>query len=278
MARPPAPARTSPRAVVRAQRREPETVTNRMQERLAEQARAEAVRHSRRSAAWWLAFFALVAAAWVVWLSPVFALERDAIVVRVETGLSTGGASVSAAAVAAALEPFVGTPLTRIDIGAATEAVREIEGVRDVAVSRAWPNGLEVTAFERVAVAAVPDLAGGFYLVDANGDPLSASAFPPSELPVVVVPVGAEHVRVLQAVLRVVGQLPPELTSLVEGIRAETEDSVEFDLRDGPTVLWGSAEQTPLKGEVLLLLIESGQTVGATAVDVSAPTLPIIVD
>ncbi len=249
-----------------------------MQERLAEQARADAVRRSRRSAAWWLAFFALGAAGWVVWLSPVFALDRDAIIVHVEAGLSTGDTSVSAASIVAALEPFAGTPLTRIDMGAATAAVRELEGVRDVTVARAWPNGLEVTALERVAVAAVPDLAGGFYLVDADGDPLTASASPPGELPVVVVPVGAEHVRVLRAVLGVVGQLPPELTALVEGIRAETEDSVEFDLRDGPPVLWGSAEQTPLKAEVLLLLIESGQTDGVTAVDVSAPTLPIVVD
>lgn len=61
----------------------------------------------------------------------------------------------------------------------------------------------------------------------------------------------------------------------MEGLGAQTADSVTFSLREGPRVEWGSADDSALKAQVLTVLLDSGQAPAGTVVDVSAPTLPI---
>ena len=87
------------------------------------------------------------------------------------------------------------------------------------------------------------------------------------------VPAGDE--RVLQSALGVINSLPAELSARVTAISAATEDSVSFRLSKGPLVEWGSAEDSKLKGKVLMALLESKAASKADVIDVSAPTLPI---
>ncbi len=251
-----------------------------MQERLAERRTAEAVRRSRRAARVWLVVAVIGALAWVAFGSPLFVVSADKIAITLEARVpGDGGAQVvDAAAVRAAVEPFAGERLTRLDVSAIEDATLAVPGVRSVDVTRVWPHGLALTVYEKVAVAAVPSPGEGFVLVDADGGALRTVAKAPGDLPVVIIPVGEGNARTLDAVLGVVAALPSELASQVQGIRAASVDSVEFDLRDGLTVTWGSAADTALKSQVLLLLLDSGTADSAARIDVSAPELPIVVD
>lgn len=244
------------------------TVTTRLQSRLRERARAQ----RRLSAIVWARRAGYVAAAgFLVWLvlgSPVFALDPA----EVET---TGyGTVVEPADVAATVAEFEGQSLATLSTSRLADALREIPGVRDASIERMWPAGLLIELTSREPVAAVP-VDGGYSFVDSEATTVGRADQPPADLPVITIPVGEDHTRVLAAVLGVINQLPVELRDRVEDVSADTEDTVTFTLRDGPRVEWGSAEDSPLKAEVLQVLLDSGQADGATVIDVSAPTLPI---
>jgi cell division protein FtsQ len=202
----------------------------------------------------------------------VFALRADGVRVTID------GAYVDAAAVDAAIASFVGTPLTRLDVGEVERAVETAPGVASVEVSRAWTHGLVVAVEGSEPVAAVPIDGGVYVLVDARGATLATQGEAPADLPVIEVPLGDGSGRTLAAALAVAGALPAPLAARVEIVRAETEDSVVLDLRDGPRIEWGSAEDSRLKGAVAVLLLTSDAGMNASIIDVSAPTLPVVRD
>ncbi|PKQ25721.1 MAG: peptidase S9 [Actinobacteria bacterium HGW-Actinobacteria-4] len=247
----------------------PANVTTRVSERLQEKARARS-RLRWRTVARRAGYAAVVAfLAWLAVLSPLFALEADSVEV------SGFGTVVDEAAVRAVIAQHEGSSLVLLNVEHVRNQLTDVPGVREVVVERVWPAGLIVTLTSREPVAAIPDPAGGLVLVDDEGVEVARSVAVPDNVPLITVPVGPDHVRVLEAVLRVVRELPATLLERVEGIRADTEDSVQFTLRDGPQVEWGSAEQSALKAEVLQVLLESDRAAGADVIDVSAPTLPI---
>jgi cell division protein FtsQ len=203
-----------------------------------------------------------------VWFSPIFALDPAKIDVTID------GPYVDGLAVQAALDPFLGTALPRLDIQTIESAIDAVQGVREATVTRSWPRGLLVAVAVRRPVAAIADAQVGYLYVDSEGVGLATATERPTDLPVVTVPVGEGNSRILAATLAVAGALPPELSSRVEAVRAETEDSVTLFLRDGPRVEWGSGSDSSLKAAVLLVLLQS-DLAGVAVIDVSAPTLPI---
>jgi cell division protein FtsQ len=232
-------------------------------------ARARARRRRTARATFTISTVAIVA--WAGWFSPLFALDATKLDVAVT------GQSVDAAEVRAALSPFVGTPLPRLDLGAMAAAVEGLGGVRTATVTRAWPDGVGVVVVARVAIAAIPDEVGAYVIVDADGVALGEPVADPGVLPVVSVPVGPEYARALGAVVSVLGTLPTDLRQRIQFAGAQTEDTVQFTLGDGTVVVWGSADDTALKAEVLLTVLDSGSFNAAT-IDVSAPTLPVTRD
>jgi cell division protein FtsQ len=207
-------------------------------------------------------------AVWAGWFSPLFALDAS------KMQVAGPGDSVDGTAVRAALGPYVGTPLPRLDPGAMTAAVEGIDGVSSAVVTRKWPNGVRVAVTPRVAIAAVPGEGGAFVLVDAAGVAVGQPVADPGELPVVDVVVGEDHARALAAVVSVLGALPTELGQRVRSAGAQTEDTVELTLGDGTRIQWGSASETALKAQVVLTMLDSGAFTAAV-IDVSAPTLPV---
>jgi len=234
----------------------------------AERAGARARARRRRTARLTLTLTSVALAVWAGWFSPVFALSAAKVDVA---GL---GESVDGAAVRAAIGPYVGTPLPRLDPGVMTAAVEGIAGVRSAAVTRKWPNGVRVAITPRVAIAAVPGDGGTYVLVDADGVALGEPTGDPGTLPVVNVAVGPDHARALGALVSVLGALPTALGQRVQSAGAQTEDTVEFTLGDGTKVVWGSASQAALKAQVVLTLLDSG-SFAAAVIDVSAPSLPV---
>lgn len=248
--------------------------------RFAERARAHRRLTQRRILIVVAAVLAVAGLAWLLFFSPVLALRADQVQV-------TGADSVVAMdQVQAVVDARDGLPLPRLDTSALRSELLEVPGVRDVTVTREWPHGLSVALVAREPVAAVPEdsevvrsaegtpTGSGFALVDEEGVQVGRADAAPEGLPVVEVPVGEE--RVLSAVLGVLEELPEDLLAQVGEVSATTQDSVNFTLRDGAAVEWGSDQDSPLKAAVLSALRAAPETAGASRYDVSAPTMPVV--
>lgn len=209
----------------------------------------------------------VVATAWVTFFSPALALDPARIVV---TG---AGTVVAGGDVTAVLEQYVGTPLPRLDTIGLRDDLLDVPGVREVRVMRDWPRGLTVTLVSREPVAAVP-ADDGVSLVDTDGVRVGHADAAPQGLPLVDVPL--EDSLTLGAVLQVLAGMDPALAAEVTDVAATSRDDVVLTLSDGLSVEWGSAEKTALKSSLVQTLRSSGATAGASVVDVSAPTMPVV--
>lgn len=207
------------------------------------------------------------AAVWLVLLSPVFALDPA----KVE--VSGFGTVVDPAAVREAVEADAGQSLATLSTGQLTSELKDIPGVREAHVSRSWPDGLVIELESREPAAALPQWGGGYVLVDDEGVQVGRANKAPKDLPTLTVP--ADNPKVLKAALAVVNAMPDDLRERIDAVTAPTVDSVSFELSKGPTVEWGSAEESELKVRVLKVLLTSSQARKADVIDVSAPTLPI---
>jgi cell division protein FtsQ len=167
-----------------------------------------------------------------------------------------------------------GTPLLRVDTDAAAARVAALPQVASVEVTRGWPNTVVVTLAERVPVAVVTE--GGIRrLVDAGGvvfDTITGD--PPAGVVPLDVPDPGPDDAATTAALGALTALPRDVRTEVTGVTARTADDVTLTLTDGRSVLWGSADRTERKAEVLGALldqIESGTLDPADTLDVSTP-------
>ncbi|MBD8060643.1 cell division protein FtsQ/DivIB [Cellulomonas sp. JH27-2] len=259
---PGAPATSAPRFSVKI----PEVVSRTSTARFAERARAR-----RRLARRQLAMIAggvvgVLAIAWLLFFSPVLALDTDQVTV------SGAGSVVAVDQVLAVVDQRADVPLPRLDTITMRDEILDVPGVRGARVMRDWPHGVSVTLVAREPVAAVPD-GSRFALLDMDGVQVGRVDSAPKGLPVVDVPVGDK--RTLDAVLSVLEQLPDKVLADVKSVSARTQDTVTMNLRDGVRVDWGSATRTPLKIAVLDALRASKAGKDAKVIDVSAPELPV---
>ena len=67
-----------------------------------------------------------------------------------------------------------------------------------------------------------------------------------------------------------VSALPEDLAPRVDFVSVASVDRIELALRDGRTVVWGSAEDSERKAEVLAVLLQQD----ARVYDVSVPATP----
>ncbi|MGC5626843.1 cell division protein FtsQ/DivIB [Georgenia sp. Z1344] len=212
-----------------------------------------------------VALVVLLGAAWALLFSPLTALED------VEATTTAESPYVDLAEVSAAADPQVGTPLARVDTEAVDEAVRALPGVADAEVVRAWPTGLEIEVTPRVPVA-VTQVDGGWALLDDTGTEVAQVDEPDGTLPQVDVPDDPEDgTRALTSLLEALGEMPTELRSQVASAAVSAQGVITLTLTDGAEVLWGSSEESTLKSEVLLVLIEQSPS---SRYDVSIPTRP----
>ncbi|GAA4423815.1 hypothetical protein GCM10023169_19920 [Georgenia halophila] len=244
----------------------PPTVTTGLAARLDERSAAARRLLVRRTGIAVATLAVLAAVAWVLLVSPLLAVEEDGIEVTGVTDV------VDAGAVRAAVEPEVGTPLLRVDTAAAADRVRVLKGVDDVQVSRTWPDGLSVSVVPRVPVAAAPADDEGWMLLDRDGVQLGTRSEAPAELPQVTVPLddSGKTAPALEAVLTVLGAVPEQLLEQIDSAGATSGERVTLELADGATVEWGSAEESELKAEVLMVLRQQP----ASVYDVSVPRAP----
>jgi cell division protein FtsQ len=213
-----------------------------------------------RGVALLLALVGLVAGAgWLVFVSSVLAVER----VEVQ-----GVRTVPAERIGRAAAVPLGVPLARVDVDRVRERVEQVPVVAHAEIARSWPHTISLEIIERAPVAAVRS-GGRHRLIDASGVMYRTVAAPPRRLPVLTV---GDDPRAAEEAAAVVDQLPRRLARRVSHVQATTMDSIRLQLRDGRSVVWGSAESSALKAEVLSSLVKRR----ASVYDVSVPGAPTL--
>ncbi|MGO1974323.1 MAG: cell division protein FtsQ/DivIB [Propionibacteriaceae bacterium] len=166
----------------------------------------------------------------------------------------------------------VGTPMVRVDLPAVEARVGELAPIRDVAVERSWPHTVAITVTEREPVYALSQANSGvdlpYRLVDADGVAYIGVEKVPDGL--LVAEVTGSDPAILADLALVADALPEKLAERVQKITAASPDSIQLELSKGVTVVWGSADQSELKAEVLTALMKQE----ADVYDVSAPANP----
>lgn len=243
-------------------------VSTQLAQRLAERRRALRRMRLRTVAIVTGVVAAVAATVYLVAFSPVLALRGD------EVQITGADDVVDTSALTDVTDAYIGQPLVRLNTGEVADRAAEVTGVLDAEVTRQWPRGLEVHITPREPVATVPH-EGEFLVLDAQAVQLDVTEEPRDGLPVLAVDVGSESAAAaLDAVVTVLGELPPDLFEEVTGAGAASSDQVELELADGSRVVWGSAEEGDLKAAVLATL----RQVPAGVYDVSAPRHPITRD
>ena len=228
--------------------------TSRLQLRRRDQRR-------RRGLTWLigaLALVLLIGAVYVVAFSP--ALSARAVTVN-------GAKVLSKTEVLDAAGVPAGTPLVWIDPDKVAERVSGLPAVAEVTVSRDWPDKVRIAVTERRPRLAIP-AGGGYLLADGSGVVFQAVENAPSGL--VVVEADPNSQQVLVDVGTVFSALSGTTAGKVSRLEAPTQDGIVLRLRDGSRVVWGSAEDSALKSQVLDAMLP----LGGTVFNVSAPGFP----
>lgn len=206
------------------------------------------------------------AVTWVVWFSPLLAVESVAV---------EGVEHLTPEEVRAVAAVQDGTPLVKVDLAAAEWRVKEsLAPVRKVRVVRDWPHTVrvEVTEREAVAVAEIGAVTKG---MDSTGVIFRGYTKAPKGLPRVRVGSNADSDALEEAAI-VLSAMPDDLAAKVRRVNVESIDRITLVLRGGGrTVLWGSGEASEDKAAVLAALLKAKK---GKAYDVSVPGQPVVAD
>ena len=202
---------------------------------------------------------AVVGGIWLVMFSSTLALEE----VEVQGTDNLRSQQVEQVAGLAA-----GRPLARVDLDGVRARVEALAEVRSAVVSRQWPDTVVIAVEERVAIAVV-DIGGRLRGLDREGVVFDSFRQVPEGMPRVQTSADAGR-EALEEAAAVVSALPGDIATRVDHVEVATVDQISLVLRDDRTVLWGSADESDLKAEVLVALLDGpGQTF-----DVSVPGQP----
>lgn len=181
----------------------------------------------------------------------------------------TGNSLVSDARVREIADVPLGEQLALVDLARASARVGALAEVKSVDVTRSWPDGVRVAVVERTPVGVV-ELAGRLRGLDADGVVFRDYKAAPKGMPRIR-PGAAAGTDALKEAATVVSALPKDLAARVDHVEVATVDQITLVLRDQRQVMWGSAEDSATKAEVLDGLLAAVQ---AQVYDVSVPGNP----
>lgn len=220
----------------------------------------------RRARPWIVTALAAVVAvtgAWLVYFSGAMTV----------TGVEvTGVRELSGVRVESVANVTEGEQLARVDLAAVEARVETIPAVREADVSRSWPHTVRITVTERAPVAVV-SWGEGTKAVDDEGVLFHRYAERPPGLPLIRT---APDVRTeaLAEAAHVIGSLPTSVAGKVNYLDVASVDRISLLLHDGRRVLWGSAESSAQKAEVLEVLLRRTRPARVSEIDVSVPGRP----
>ncbi len=235
-------------------------VSERRRERRTERRKIWAKRVSTISA--FAVMLALVA--WVIFLSPLFALRSERISVSGVDSSALGSETVREV-----LAPREGVSLLRLSTGdVASELTSALPLIKNAQVKRSFMHGLEIELTLRVPVACLMT-SGECEPVDAEGVTLGIDA---QELPHLEIPQGKDlSGEEVTAMLHVLGALDADTRVLVGSVEVDANMQVRLNLTSGAKVLWGDASSLEAKARVLAVLLSQE----AAYYDVSVPNHPV---
>jgi cell division protein FtsQ len=197
---------------------------------------------------------------YAVWFSTWLAVEKIEV---------SGAQTVEASDIRARSGIDIGEPLVRVDLATAERRIGALAVVRSVTVTRQWPHGILVSVEERTPIAVV-EIGDRLRGMDADGVVFRDYKTAPPGLPRVVTTTGITSAALKEAA-EVISALPQALTLMVDHVQVASVDQISLLLKDGREVIWGSADESDTKAEVLAPLLA---TVDAQVYDVSVPSKP----
>ncbi len=246
------------RAALRARRREERQEVRRF------------TRRARRRRIGWLAgaglFVVLVLIIVGAVYSPLLALRTITV---------DGTNRLSAATLEKALAPNLGTPLALLDDARIKAELGRYRLIRSYVTELQPPDKLVVHITERMPVGVIQG-ADDFQLVDPAGVVVDRSATRPDGVPLIQLGSAPLDGPGYASMAQVLLSLPTDLRGQVDTIAALTHDDVTLTLRgSGQKVIWGSADQSALKAQVLARLVALHGQSGTGTYTVSAPQFAV---
>lgn len=165
----------------------------------------------------------------------------------------------------------LGQQLALVDLARADRRLGSLAEVKSVDVSRTWPDAVRIEVVERTAVAVV-ELGGRLRGLDADGVVFRDYKAAPKGMPRIRPGAGA-GTDALKEAATVVSALPEDLATRVDHVEVATVDQITLVMRDQRQVMWGSAEQSELKAQVIDRLLAAQE---ASVYDVSVPGNPTV--
>ncbi|MCF4137885.1 FtsQ-type POTRA domain-containing protein [Streptomyces sp. Tue 6430] len=213
-------------------------------------------------------------AGWLLYGSPWLRVERVSV---------SGTAVLTPAQVREAAAVPVGSPLASVDTGAIEARLREeLRRIDSVAVTRSWPDGIDLEVTERTPVLLVPK-GRKFVEVDDEGVRFATVSRAPKGVPLLEAEPSPSSSaaaslrrfgedRLVREAVRTAGGLPSAVARATRVVKVRSYDDISLELSGGRTVAWGSAEDAAAKGRTILALMKASPD--ARHFDVSVPTAP----
>jgi cell division protein FtsQ len=198
-------------------------------------------------------------AVWAVWFSTLLSVQSVEV---------TGTSTLKPGQVRRAAGVELGKPLVSVDLEAVRARIAALAPIEHVEVSRQWPDEVLIDVTERTPVAVI-DFGGRLRGLDKDGVVFQQYSSAPAGLPKVTTPLGTSA-EALREAAEVVAALPVDLTRIVDHVEVRTVDQITLALTDGRSVVWGSADESAQKAQVLQALLSHD----ATTYDVSVPGQP----
>lgn len=221
-------------------------------------------RWSRRRVLTAVAAFVVLAGllTWLVLFSSLLAVRSVEV-----SGLRSGTAG-AVRQIAAIPE---GVPLARVDVQAVTERLRAMPAIESVSVERSWPSTIRIAVVERAAVALV-DRSGAQWLIDRFGVLFAQVTEPPAGVPELDVDNPAPEDPATRAAVEVIPAVPADIRGRLARVSADSPESVVLHLAGGRTVIWGGAEDSAAKAQVLEAVFDQPGSI----FDVSSPSAVVV--
>lgn len=238
--------------------------------RSAERAEVRRFTKRRRRRRTWViagaaAIAALVAYVLVAVFSPIMSVRQ----ISVE-----GLERLDEAQVRSALADLEGRPLALVTSDDLAARLAPFVLVQSYSSRAEPPSTLVVQIVERQPIGALPS-GSGATVYDAAAVELWQESGVPADVPMLDLGGADAASPAFEAAARVSLALPSSFRATVASIRAASIDDVVLTLRGGASVVWGSADGSARKVEVLLALMQATAANPPSQYDVSSPETPV---
>ncbi|WP_218220179.1 cell division protein FtsQ/DivIB [Nesterenkonia sp. Act20] len=180
------------------------------------------------------------------------------------------------------LEPLRGTPLPQVSEADVSMLLQDELAVAEVVVAAKLPEGLQVRVIEHPPVAEV-HVGEEIHFYSQEGEVIRVFEDwerPDAQgyaTPEISAEAALQNESVFKTIVSVLGQLPEGARDELDSATAESRDSVQLQLADGRTVVWGSDDRGAEKAAVLeaILSSEAEDFGSADVLDISTPSAPV---